>query len=77
VQKSFCLGLQLAVTAFASYFNKRNKELQWSVIVRKIQALTHLFVKVHTYLDQETAKEPFWSETTSELVCLFVSTLFY
>jgi len=25
----------------------------------KIQALTHLFVKVHTYLDQETAKELF------------------
>jgi len=28
----------------------------------KIQViLTHLFVKVHTYLDQETAKEPFRS----------------
>jgi len=29
----------------------------------KIQALTHLFVKVHTYLDQETVKEPFWSSS--------------
>jgi len=29
----------------------------------KIQALTHLFVKVHTYLDQETAKELFWSSS--------------
>jgi len=26
----------------------------------KIQALTHLIVQVHSYLDQETAKEPFW-----------------
>jgi len=31
----------------------------------KIQALTHLFVKIHTYLDQETAKEPFWSSSQS------------
>jgi len=32
----------------------------------KIQAHTHLFVKVHTYLDEETAKKTFWS---SELSC--------
>jgi len=31
----------------------------FAVSCLKIQALTHLFVKVHTYLDQETAKEPF------------------
>jgi len=29
----------------------------------KIQALSHLFVKVHIYLDQETAKETFWSSS--------------
>jgi len=29
----------------------------------KIQALSHLIIKVHTYLDQETAKEPFWSSS--------------
>jgi len=32
----------------------------------KIQELTHLFVKVHTYLDQETAKEPFWSSSQAD-----------
>jgi len=33
----------------------------FAVSYMKIQALTHFFVKVHTYLDQVIAKEPFWS----------------
>jgi len=28
-KKTFCLGLQLALTAFASLFNQRNKDLRW------------------------------------------------
>jgi len=36
--------------------------VQTFAVCVKIQALTHLFVKVlHAYLNQETAKELFWS----------------
>jgi len=40
----------------------------------KIHVLTHLFVKVHTYLDQETAKRPFRSLVKLPLVTNILTT---
>jgi len=37
----------------------------------KIQALTH-FIKVQTYLDEETAKEPF-SSSSQAAICYYYS----